>query len=89
MEQRETTKQDEDIYHIILSQKNEITMQSSEACWVKHEPSVKPIGIRFLSIAIANQSAGLCLLLSVIATTIKSPGYTRMDRPCSRDKSLV
>lgn len=85
---RDYKARQEVIYHIILSQKNEITMQSSEACWVKHEPSVRPIGIWFLSIATANQFAGLCLLLSMIATTLKSPGYTKMDRPCTTDKSL-
>jgi len=37
----------------------EITMQSSEACWVKHEPLDRPGGIRFFAIAIANQSAGM------------------------------
>lgn len=58
-------------------------MQSSKACWVKHELSVRPISMRFLSIAIANQSAGLCLFLSMIATTVKSPGYTKIDRPCT------
>lgn len=63
-------------------------MQSSKACWVMHEPSLRPIGIRFFSITIANQSAGLCFLLSMIASTVKSTGYTKMERPCTTDKSL-
>lgn len=67
--------------------KNEITMQSYKESWVKHEPSVRPVGIRFLSIALAHQSAGHCLLLSMIVTTVRSPMYTKIDRPCTIDKS--
>lgn len=64
--------------------KNEKTTQSSKACWVKHEPSARPAGIRFLAIAIANQS-GLCLLPSTIGT---APRYTQTDTPHGIDKTL-
>lgn len=55
---------------------------------MKHEHSVRPINIRLISVATVNQSAGLCLLLSMIATTVKSPGYTKTDRLCTMKKSL-